>query len=74
MSGPPPYPTTHAALFYLIDEVQDMALLLSNKQGFKKNIETTIKLYSIKTHDHCLSRASCCVPVCVNLSCVSSYS
>ncbi|THX25412.1 hypothetical protein D6D12_06942 [Aureobasidium pullulans] len=45
----------------------------SIRQGFKKNIETTIKLHSIKTHDHRLSRASRCVPVCVNLSCVSSY-
>ncbi|THZ20030.1 hypothetical protein D6C89_07417 [Aureobasidium pullulans] len=31
MSGPPLYPTTHAALSYLIDEVQDMALLLSDR-------------------------------------------
>ena len=31
MSGPPLYPTTHAALAYLIYEVQDMALLLSDR-------------------------------------------
>ncbi|TIA02394.1 hypothetical protein D6C82_02806 [Aureobasidium pullulans] len=42
------------------------------RQGFKKNIETTIKLHSIKTHDHRLPRASCCVLVCVNFSCASS--